>query len=66
MHELKGYYDFVVIDGPFLYDSADCKALAGVIDGVVLVCADERARERVERLSPFGVKQFQSVVPYSP
>jgi Mrp family chromosome partitioning ATPase len=66
VHELKGYYDFVVIDGPFLYDSADCKALAGVIDGVVLVCSDERARERVEQLSPFGVKRFQSVVPYSP
>ncbi len=65
VNELKSYYDFVIIDGPFLYDSADCKALAGIVDGVVLVCSDARAKERLEQLTPFGVKSFQSVVPYS-
>jgi Mrp family chromosome partitioning ATPase/capsular polysaccharide biosynthesis protein len=65
VNELKSYYDFVVIDGPFLYDSADCKALADIVDGVVLVCSDERAKERLQQLTPFGVKTFQSVVAYT-
>lgn len=65
VHELKSYYDFIVIDGPFLYDAADCTALSNVVDGVVLVCPDERSRARVENLTPFGTKRFQTVVPYA-
>ncbi|KDR94624.1 capsular exopolysaccharide family [Peptoclostridium litorale DSM 5388] len=43
VQKLRGLYDYVFIDTPPIVEFPDAAALAAVSDGVVLVCASEKA-----------------------
>jgi Mrp family chromosome partitioning ATPase len=42
LEDLKHYYDIIVIDGPPLGSSSECRAFADMVDGVVVCTSRER------------------------
>ena len=56
--ELKRLYDYVVIDGPALHDTADCRALDALLDATIFVHSRKRAAELSRAATLFAKKRF--------
>jgi Mrp family chromosome partitioning ATPase len=48
MRELRGYYDVIVLDAPLAPSEAESRAIADVVDGLLLVASKERSQEIAE------------------
>jgi Mrp family chromosome partitioning ATPase len=60
--ELRGFYDFIVIDGPLTSGEVDCRAIDAVVDGVILVCPKANQAALAHALLLFSEKRFTTVV----
>jgi Mrp family chromosome partitioning ATPase len=59
---LRTYYDLIVIDGPPASAEVDCRALAGVVDGAIVVSPAAGAPDLARACSLFPDKRFSTVV----
>jgi len=59
---LRTYYDFVVIDGPTGAQEAECRALDGVIDGLVVVCTEDTRASIPGTSRHFTMKRFSKAI----
>ena len=59
---LRAYYDFIVLDGPPGSRESACCALDGVIDGLVILCTDERRAEVPQVSRFFTTKRFSKAI----
>ena len=59
---LRSYYDLIVIDGPSASAEVDSRALAGVIDGAIVVSPAAGAPSLARACSLFADKAFSTVV----
>jgi len=60
VRELRGYYDFIVLDGPTASLDVDSKALDAVTDGIVTVCPAAGSRSVPHLHQLFGKKRFSA------
>lgn len=62
VRSLRAYYDFILLDGPSGSREAECRALDGVIDGLVVTCTEE-LKNSVPRTSRFfTAKRFSKAI----
>lgn len=59
---LRTYYDLIVIDGPSASAEVDTRALAGVVDGAIVVSPAAGAPSLARACSLFADKAFSTVV----
>jgi hypothetical protein len=55
---LKAHYAFIVVDGPSLRDTDDCRALDSIIDGSIFVHSRERTAELSRAVTLFEKKRI--------
>ena len=60
LSELRGYYDFIVIDGPTSSLDVDSGALDAVTDGLITVCPAKGSPALGRMQSLFGKKRFSA------
>ncbi len=59
---LRAYYDFIVLDGPTGARESECRALDGVIDGLIVVCTEETRATIPETSRYFTTKRFSKAI----
>jgi Mrp family chromosome partitioning ATPase len=59
---LRAYYDFIVMDGPSGGAESECRALDGVIDGLIVVCTEETRATIPETSRFFSTKRFSKAI----
>jgi Mrp family chromosome partitioning ATPase len=62
IQSLRAYYDFIVIDGPDTKEQVECRALANVIDGIVLVAPAGGSPSIAHSIELFPDKRFSTIV----
>ncbi len=62
IQSLRAYYDFIVIDGPDTKEQVECRALANVIDGIVLVAPASGSPSIAHSVELFPDKRFSTIV----
>jgi tyrosine-protein kinase Etk/Wzc len=62
VRDLRGYYDFIVIDGPSSSLNVESQALDAVTDGVVFVCGKMGSPALSATQSLFREKKLKTVV----
>ncbi|MGC4093543.1 MAG: hypothetical protein QM756_37725 [Polyangiaceae bacterium] len=62
VRDVRGYYDFIVIDGPPLANTAACRAVHDVVDGIVFAHVRFGQAEIAEARALFSGKRM-SIVP---
>jgi Mrp family chromosome partitioning ATPase len=62
VRDLRGYYDFIVIDGPSSSLSVESQALDAVTDGVLFVCGKTSSPALSATQALFGEKKLRTVV----
>jgi len=62
IQSLRTYYDIIVIDGPPASAEVDCRALAGVVDGAIIVSPTQGSPDLARACSLFSDKRFSTVV----
>ncbi len=60
LSELRGYYDFIVIDGPTSSLDVDCGALDAVTDGLITVCPAKGSPALGRMQGLFSKKRFSA------
>jgi Mrp family chromosome partitioning ATPase len=60
LRELRGYYDFIVIDGPTASLEVDSGALNAVADGLLTVCPSKGSPALANMQRLFGKKRFSA------
>ncbi len=60
LRELRGYYDFIVIDGPTASLDVDAGALNAVTDGIVTVCPARGSANLAHLQTLFAQKRFSA------
>ena len=63
VRSLRSLYDLIVIDGPDTSSEVECRALANVIDGLVLVAPANAGVELERALDLFPDMRFSTIVP---
>lgn len=59
---LRAYYDFIVVDGPPGSRESECRALDGVIDGLIVVCTEATRAAIPETSRYFTTKRFSKAI----
>lgn len=59
---LRAYYDFIVLDGPPGSREAECRALDGLADGLVVISTDARRAEVALTSRLFTAKRFSKAI----
>lgn len=59
---LRAYYDFIVLDGPSGGAESECRALDGVIDGLIVVCTEETRAAIPNTSRFFSTKRFSKAI----
>jgi Mrp family chromosome partitioning ATPase len=62
LRSFRNYYDFVVVDGPLTSSEVDCRALDGVVDGIVIVAPPAGSPWLPAAMAMFPEKRFSTVV----
>jgi Mrp family chromosome partitioning ATPase len=62
LRALRAYYDFIVVDGPPGSRESECRALDGVIDGLIVVCTEETRAAIPETSRFFTTKRFSKAI----
>ena len=62
VRSLRSYYDFIVIDGPDTKEEVECRALANVIDGILLVAPANGSPSIAHSVELFPDKRFSTIV----
>jgi len=62
LRALRAYYDFIVVDGPTGARESECRALDGVIDGLIVVCTEETRPKIPETSRYFTTKRFSKAI----
>lgn len=62
VHELRDYYDMIVVSGPVTSEIAASRAVNDVVDGVVLVCKKAGSSEIADASAQFSTKRFSTVL----
>ena len=62
IQSLATYYDLIVIHGPDADPNPECQALAGVIDGLVLVAPAAGSPDLARTVELFPEKDFSTIV----
>ncbi len=59
--DLRGYYDFIVVDGPTNSIEVDSNAIGAICDGLVTVCPQKGSAALAEVQALFGRKRFSAI-----
>jgi Mrp family chromosome partitioning ATPase len=59
---LRTYYDLIVVDGPPASTEVDCRALAGLVDGAIVVAPHHGSPDLARACALFGERRFSTVV----
>jgi Mrp family chromosome partitioning ATPase len=62
LRALRAYYDFIVVDGPPGSRESECRALDGVIDGLIVVCTEATRTTIPETSRYFTTKRFSKAI----
>jgi Mrp family chromosome partitioning ATPase len=59
---MRAYYDFIILDGPSGSRESECRALDGVIDGLIVICTEDHRAEIAATSRLFTSKRFSKAI----
>jgi hypothetical protein len=62
LHSLRTYYDVIVVHGPDSSSEVECRALASVVDGYVMLAPPEGSRDLARAAEHFQNPRFSTIV----